>query len=58
MPFLEEKREVEHHETLKDEGFHDAAARGHAATDRYYPSTSALIRCRMLTSLLDTATPS
>ncbi|OJD28890.1 mfs transporter [Diplodia corticola] len=26
---------VEHHETMKDEGFHDAAERGHLATDRY-----------------------
>ncbi|EKG10286.1 Major facilitator superfamily [Macrophomina phaseolina MS6] len=35
MASVGEKRDVEHHETLKDEGFRDAAERGHAATDRY-----------------------
>ncbi|EOD43446.1 putative mfs transporter protein [Neofusicoccum parvum UCRNP2] len=35
MATINDKADVEHHETLKDEGFHDAAERGHAATDRY-----------------------
>ncbi|KAL1635967.1 hypothetical protein SLS58_010019 [Diplodia intermedia] len=32
---IDDKPAVQHHETLKDEGFHDAAERGHLATDRY-----------------------
>ncbi|KKY16186.1 putative mfs transporter [Diplodia seriata] len=32
---MDDKPAVQHHETMKDEGFHDAAERGHLATDRY-----------------------
>ncbi|KAB2580088.1 putative mfs transporter protein [Lasiodiplodia theobromae] len=35
MAALDDKPAVEHHETLKDEGFPEAAERGHLATDRY-----------------------
>lgn len=40
MASIEDKPDVEHHEMLKDEGFHDAAERGHAATDRYVAASS------------------
>lgn len=56
MAALDDKPAVEHHETLKDEGFPEAAERGHLATDRCFRPIRAYPLPANRQS--DTATPS